>query len=367
MKKKFVSVIAIVLVTVLAISTMLFFYGKITRINTKDADLNVTKKISANVTNIKNSNLSGSKDVEMLASLNKYVGKSPFSGTVSVVKDGEMYLQSNFGQKDNQSENTSNSAYRVNIQPLLNRAMVYKLINDGSVDGNTRLNEYFPKLKNSQKYSVNDLLRSRIFYFTSKNIEQNFDEASMINILDSSAYSTTDRNEVTDKISTFLLSRIISKATKSEYNTYVQSTMLNDFGVLDVGLMNGTAFLQNYVNNFPFKLKNGRLQYSKTFTSTIRYVPGSDNLYTTNADTLKVLSNIFNGGYLTNSEIHELLKNPVLDLTKKNNEILFYCHANGGALAFKMDTKFKNSVLVVSNVNNTRKSLSEIITAIDGK
>jgi len=360
-QKKLISAFFLLMLIPIMGFIMYFFYNKKTVVNSTlvEKQLNTSYKQEKN--RINNENLSGSNSKSQVANLDNYIGIHQFSGTVSVVKDGAMTLQKSYGQKDTENGNTNSSAYRVNIQPLLNRAIIYHLVTDGKIDINERLNQFFPNLKGASKYSVDDLVKNKVYYSTSKSLPTNVASKVVLKFLNKSSRARTSGTTRSKSINTFLLSRVISDVTSANYNAYVQNLVLDRFGVLDIGLMDGTPFLQNYVNNFDYVLKRKSLQYTVPYTATIQYVSGVDNVYSTNVDTLKIINGIFKDSYLKNSQIKNLIKTSGVETSSKNNNIIYFSKKNGCSFMFSMAKNKESIKLVTSNVNAPKTVLSGII------
>lgn len=366
MKKRIVFAFFLLMLIPVIGTLMYYVYNKKTNVNVAlvQNQLNVVYKKEKNQVN--NASLDGSTDKSKLANLDSYVGDHQFSGTVSVVRNDVMSLQKSYGQKDTQNVNTNTSAYRVNIQPILNRAIAYHLINEGKINIDSKLNRYFPMLKHTDKYSIRDLLENNM-HITIKKIPTNTSGKSTLTYIEKNGRISSKSGTNSQTINTFLLSEVIFQATGSGYNDYVQNVVLNKFNVLDIGLMDGTPFLQNYANNFDYIVKGQVLQYTVPFSSTIRYVLGADNLYSTNADTLKILMGIFNGKYLKKSQVDNLIGHSNLGIYQKKDNIMYVTQKNGCSIMFVLNSKKENAQLVVSNVNAPKSILRGIIKQINGK
>lgn len=361
MKKKIISSIILLMLIPIAGYALYSLYNRNTSVNVKivEQQLKSSEKKERNL--IRNENLSGSEDGEQLAKVDAYVRKNQFSGTISVVKDGKMVLQNSYGQKNSQDGNTNDSAYRVNIQPLLNRAIIYHLITNGKINLNSKLDYYFPSLQNASSYSLNDLVKNNIYYYSTKKIPLSGTGTKILSFLNVNGKTSKKSMQGSNTINTFLLSQVISMVTKSDYDTYIQNTVLNDFGVLDAGLMDGTPFFQNYATNFDYIVKEKRLQYTVPFTSTVGYVPGADNWYSNNLDTLNIVLGILNGNYLKNQQINKLIKTPGLGLNQTKDNFVYSAQKNGCSFLFLMNSDGKSAKIVSSNVNAPKSILQGIV------
>ncbi|MFC6294113.1 serine hydrolase [Lactiplantibacillus daoliensis] len=318
-----------------------------------------------NKKNVRNANLTGGRDKQVLAHLDKYVKLHPFSGTISSIENGKMQLQVNYGQKDSDTDITSDSAYHVGIQSVLNKAILLHLMNSGKLKYATTLAVYFRNLSGGKKYTVGDLLESRVSYSSLKPIPYNVSVESVLHSIQKGGLVINHGHGTFSTIDVFLLAQIISKATNTDYNEYVQNEVLKKFGVLDIGLMDGAPFLQNYTNNFKYPKKNQNIDFDRHYPATIEYIIGVNNLYCSNADTLKIILGIFNSNYLDNNQLKTLIKN--MSFTKSGGRLTYFSDNNGCTSLITLYTGEMHAEIVTSNINAPRDELSEISKQISGK
>ncbi|WP_262887656.1 serine hydrolase domain-containing protein [Chryseobacterium sp. POL2] len=75
-------------------------------------------------------------------------------GTVSILKDGKEVYAKNFGEIK-----SNNVRYQIgSVTKLFTATLVFKLIENQKLSLNTKLEEFFPDIKNADKISIQNLL-----------------------------------------------------------------------------------------------------------------------------------------------------------------------------------------------------------------
>ncbi|GHA42692.1 D-Ala-D-Ala carboxypeptidase [Salinimicrobium marinum] len=94
-------------------------------------------------------------------------------GSVTISKYGEIIYQNSIGfsDLDNQVRNTENTKFRIgSISKTFTAAVIMQLVEEGKLQLDTKLAEFFPDIPNAFEITVEDLLRhqSGLFNFTNK-------------------------------------------------------------------------------------------------------------------------------------------------------------------------------------------------------
>jgi len=92
-------------------------------------------------------------------------------GSFSLFKDGKKIYQKSFGYADvgNQQKADSETKYRIgSISKTFTASIIMQMVDEGKLTLSTKLNEYFPQIPNSEKITIEQLLRhqSGLFNFT---------------------------------------------------------------------------------------------------------------------------------------------------------------------------------------------------------
>jgi len=93
-------------------------------------------------------------------------------GTFSLFKNGKEIYQKSFGYADveNQQKADAETKYRIgSISKTFTASIIMQLVDEGKLTLSTKLNKYFPQIPNSDKITIEQLLRhqSGLFSFTS--------------------------------------------------------------------------------------------------------------------------------------------------------------------------------------------------------
>src|SRR5690606_25826233 len=93
-------------------------------------------------------------------------------GSISIFENGQEVYQNSFGYAslEDSVRASKKTKYRIgSISKTFTAAITMKLIEEGKLALDTKLNEYFPEIKNSDKITIEHLLRHRsgIFNLTS--------------------------------------------------------------------------------------------------------------------------------------------------------------------------------------------------------
>ena len=95
-----------------------------------------------------------------------------FMGSVVVQKDSTILFQKAVGLRNDEKgfENTPETIFRLgSISKMFTATMIFQLIQEGKISLETKLDEFYPLLQNSDKITIGQMLRhqSGLFDFTS--------------------------------------------------------------------------------------------------------------------------------------------------------------------------------------------------------
>ena len=94
--------------------------------------------------------------------LNTFESENKAMGTISIVKNGKEVYQKNLGYINQKTKQTPNkfTKYRIgSITKTFTATIILQQIDEGKIRLNTLLKEFFPKLPNAHKITIEDLLR----------------------------------------------------------------------------------------------------------------------------------------------------------------------------------------------------------------
>ena len=93
-------------------------------------------------------------------------------GSIAITKNGELEYQNTFGYADIAEDIPANTTttYRIgSISKTFTSAIIMQLVEEGKLTLDTKLSEYFPRVSNADRITIEQMLRHRsgLFNFTS--------------------------------------------------------------------------------------------------------------------------------------------------------------------------------------------------------
>ena len=196
------------------------------------------------------SGISQSIDKEQIDSkkLNKYFealdANNKFMGSVAIIKNGDIIYRNQIGFKDIETSTKpdSETKYRIgSISKTFTSVLVFKAIEEGKLDLDQSIKNYFPEIKNSEKITISNLLnhRSGIHNFTNDDLyltyhtkAQTKEQMLKIIIAGGSDFEPNSKAEYSNS-NYVLLSYILEKTYSKSF-----SDILNDSIVIPLDLKN---------------------------------------------------------------------------------------------------------------------------------
>jgi len=236
-----------------------------------------------------------------------------FMGSVAVSKNGEIIYTKTIGLADveNNKKATENSKYRIgSISKSFTAVLILKAVEEKKLSLNQPIDNWYPKIKNAKKITIEHLLRHRsgIYNFTNDKDYLTWNtqpktEKEMVEIITKGGSDFNPDSKAEYSNSNFvLLTYILEKTFKKSY-----SDLLQEFIIKPIGLTNTYVFGKINPNNN--ECKSYRFVGSwKAENETDFTVPlGAGALTSTPTDLTKFADALFNGKLLTNESL-EIMK-----------------------------------------------------------
>jgi D-alanyl-D-alanine carboxypeptidase len=236
-----------------------------------------------------------------------------FMGSVAIFENGKIIYEKaiGFSEIETKIKPNKNTKYRIgSISKSFTSVLVLKAVEEKKLTLDSKLNVFFPFIKNADKISISNLLnhRSGIHNFTNDPTyfdwnTQKKSEAEMLKIIENggSDFEPNSKSEYSNS-NYVLLSFILEKIYKKSY-----STLLTEKIVKPIGLKN--TFVGGEIN-----IKNNECYSYKYFTNwekqteTDMTIPmGAGNIISTPSDLMKFAEALFDGKIISAQSI-ELMK-----------------------------------------------------------
>lgn len=236
-----------------------------------------------------------------------------FMGSVAIIKNGDIVYRKQIGFKDvsKAEKPDSETKYRIgSISKTFTSVLVFKAIEEGKLDLNQNIKEYFPKIKNSKKITISNLLnhRSGIHNFTSNDeyltyhTKAKTEEQMLKIIIDGGSDFEPDSKAEYSNSNYVLLAYILEKIYSKTY-----ADILNDSIVKPLNLRN------TYVGKKIDIEKNESYSYSyaekwNIEAETDMSIPiGAGSIVSTPTDLLMFSKSLFNGRIFSKNSVSQMI------------------------------------------------------------
>lgn len=296
--------------------------------------------------------------------LNELAENNKFMGSVAVLdNDKIIYTNSTgFSNIETQQRPNDKTTYGIgSISKVFTSVLILKAIEERKITLSTKLNEYFPSVKNSDKITIGNLLnhRSGIHNFTNDKdfLEWNTQkksETEMLQIITNGGSDFEPDSKADYSNSNYiLLSYILEKIYNQPYSNILSEKIIKKLGLRNTYFGNNI----NEINeSFSYKFNESWIKQTQTNPS----IPlGAGAIFSTPTDLTKFASALFNVKIISKQSLKSMIE-------MKNNfgygifEMLFkekigYGHRggiDGFNSVFTYFPKEKISIAIISNGNN---------------
>ena len=237
-----------------------------------------------------------------------------FMGSVALMKNGKIIYKNQIGYSDieRQKKQNENTKYRIgSISKTFTSVLVFKAIEEGKLDLNKTINNYFPDIKNSNSITISNLLnhRSGIHNFTADKeyLEYNTkpkDEIEMLSIIAKfdSDFEPNSKSEYSNS-NYVLLSYILEKTYDKTFSEILTDEIVNPIK-LNNTIFGGKINLENNESNsYSY---NGKWEKQ---TETDMSIPlGAGGIISTPSDLLKFAEALFNYRIISKNSLSQMEK-----------------------------------------------------------
>lgn len=301
--------------------------------------------------------------------------KAMFS--LAIAKDGNTIYENSIGYASikDKLKNNSETKFRIgSISKVFTTVMIFQLIEEGKLSLDTKLDKYYPKVKNADRISIANLLNhsSGIFNFTNAPSFSNYmvdpkskkEIVTLIESLDSDFEPGTSSSYSNSAF--VLLGFIVEDITKANYTDQVNKRIINKLGLTRTeygGKINPTenqAYSFDYFNGI----------WVRTFVETDMTVPGGAGAMVSRPKDLNVFIRALFEGELVSQKSLDQMKT----IEKGYGKGLFLlpfgkrsAYGHGGAIdQFKSNLAYfeEENIALAITINGATQSMNDILIGI---
>ena len=237
-----------------------------------------------------------------------------FMGSVALMKNGEIVYTNQIGYADieTKQESNQNTKYRIgSISKTFTAALIFKAIEEGKLDLDKTLKNYFPTIKNSNLITISNLLnnRSGIHNFTNDKayLEYNTkpkNENEMLSIISKfdSDFEPNSKPEYSNS-NYVLLSYILEKTYNKTYSEILKEKITNPIRLKNTYFGKNINLNNNEANSYFFKVK-----WEKQTETDMSIPMGAGGIISTPSDLLQFAEALFNHRIISENSLIKMEK-----------------------------------------------------------
>ena len=305
--------------------------------------------------------------------LTHFQANNAFSGSVMLQKDGETVYKGEFNKFANGSEK-----YRIgSITKIFTAIITFQLIEEGKLSLDTKLNEYFPDIKNSELITIGNMMNhtSGIYnylewedYYNQKN--KTYTRADLLKIIQQGKPDFKPEKDCSYSNSNYtLLGFIIEDITKKNYAENVKIRIIDKIGLQNTYCETSQSEYSKRNNSYKFDGEN----WSKESDTHPSFTFSAGNMVSTTEDLSKMLSELFKGNLVSKKSLEQMEKTNSKAFGYGFQKTPFYGKTGFGhtgridefrsCAAYLTEDNF--SIVILTNGTNVK--LNEMVVAVASK
>lgn len=236
-----------------------------------------------------------------------------FMGSIAIQEKGEIVFEKAYGYADVETKTAANpkTKYKIgSITKMFTSAIIFQLVEEKKLTLDTKLSEFFPKIKNAGKITIADMLnhKSGIFNYTD-NPEFNTYKSKLQNRKDMltrlesypAAFEPGEKAEYSNS-NYLLLGYIIQDITKKPYKDNVISRIVNKAGLKNTYYYSKINPKKNEA--FSYSYDDGKWIKTEEWHESIAGAAGA--LQSTPADLTKFIKALFDGKIIKKESLDQM-------------------------------------------------------------
>ena len=305
--------------------------------------------------------------------LTHFQANNAFSGSVTLQKDGETVYKGEFNKFANGSEK-----YRIgSITKVSTAVIVFQLIEEGKLSLDTKLNTYFPAIKNSEIITIGNMLNhtSGIYnylewedYYNQKN--KIYTRADLLKIIQEGKPDFKPEKDCSYSNSNYtLLGFIIEDITKKSYAENVKTRITDKIGLQNTYCETSESEYSKRNNSYKFDGEN----WSKESDTHPSFTFSAGNMVSTTEDLSKLMYELFKGNLVSKKSLEQMEKTNSTAFGYGFQKTPFYGKTGYGhtgridefhsGAAYLTEDNF--SIVILTNGTNVK--LNEMVVAVASK
>lgn len=255
----------------------------------------------------------GAKFAKIDSLLNYLYNNNKFMGSVAIQEKGNIVFQKAYGYAEVESKTkaTPKSKYKIgSITKMFTSVIIFQLIEEKKLKLDTKLSEFYPKIKNADKITIGDMLshKSGIYNYTEgpdfdsyKTKLQN--RRDMLNRIESAAAAFEPGTKAEYSNSNYLLlGYIVQDITKKPYKENVMSRIVNKASLKETYYYGKINPKKNEAYSYAFV--DGKWTKTEEWNESIAGAAGA--LQSTPADLTKFAKALFDGKLIKKESLTEM-------------------------------------------------------------
>lgn len=250
--------------------------------------------------------------------VNDYFKKQNFNGVVLVATDGKIDYLSSKGLSDRQTKTpiTTKTKFKIaSVTKAFTAILVMKLYEQGKIDLNASIGQYFPNYKGEGKDKV--LIRHLLTYasgienganpmgakpyLTQKSLDEFIGEYCSGKLVEvpgqKSVYGNTEY---------IILQKIIENVSQKSYAALLQEVILDPLGMINTGVINSDKIKKSLTKTYTYDDKAKTFEADKPFFIENYFAAG--NMYSTAEDLLLLSNALFGNKILSETTTQKMLE-----------------------------------------------------------
>lgn len=236
-----------------------------------------------------------------------------FMGSVAIQEKGEIVFEKAYGYADVETKTVANpkTKYKIgSITKMFTSAIVFQLFEEKKLKPDTKLSEFFPKIKNAEKITIADMLghKSGIYNYTDNPDFENYrtklqNRKEMLTRIESypAAFEPGTKAEYSNA-NYLLLGYIIQDVTKKTYKENVTSRIIAKAGLKNTYYFSKINPKKNEA--FSYTYKDNKWVKSEEWHESIAGAAGA--LQSTPTDLTKFAKALFDGKIIKKESLDQM-------------------------------------------------------------
>ena len=237
-----------------------------------------------------------------------------FMGSIAIQEKGTVVFEKAYGYAEAETKTpaTSKTKYKVgSVTKMFTSAIIFQLIEEKKLTLDTKLSEFFPKIKNAEKITIGDMLnhKSGIFSYTSDPEFMNYlyklqNRRDMVARIEAGTPAFAPGEKAAYSNSNYLLlGYIIQDITKKTYKENVASRIVNRIGLK-------STYFYSKINPKKNEAYSYSLDDNDTWIKTEEWhesiAGGAGGLQSTPADLTKFIKALFDGRIIKKESLNQM-------------------------------------------------------------